>query len=499
MKNYIQSLEDEDVDKFVIVKSKLLYVGTDKKELEIANRLGIGGGVEGSDAGATVKEIQSIVDGVVELKDSFGGQLPANDTDKLDSLENTDSSKGIIGTRLFDRSDLNLVNGTWNILIEYDRENKETARYGTGYYWLKKDNEYTIGDETLNFKNDYVIDYKNKEFIVLSGRAVNWNVDATLGVSGAVFNLDPMSLANGEWQEGDDIDEVNNGKFQNFIVKNTDGTEVNTGIQKVGDVVYDKTNNSLNINKDSVNNPDGQTGYLRYNSGDLDFTNGFTFEFYGNFDEIYRKNVTGGGGGFALFTKTTSLRRQGYSRAFRCGCSGAGDKMWFAVYDISRDTFNTELFGTRGGRLYATAEEKRGFKENEDAYVTYVWQIYNPEESKRYKEENTELYNSKQGNFDEEMDDYYNNDEKVIDKILYYVNSELIGYGYFNHLDLIDGTRYWGGTDAKFYVGACNFWGDGQIYLMKGKCYTTRMYTKSMTPEQVKLNYDMTLKYRNSF
>ena len=32
LKKYIPSMEDEDLEKFVVIKSKLLYVGTDEKE-----------------------------------------------------------------------------------------------------------------------------------------------------------------------------------------------------------------------------------------------------------------------------------------------------------------------------------------------------------------------------------------------------------------------------------------------------------------------------------
>ena len=286
MKDYIPSLEDDYLDKFVIVKSKLLYVGTDEKELEVANRLGIRGSLSDEE---TVKEVQTIVDGVVGLKKDFKEQIPVNDTDKLDSVENSDSENGLVGTRLFSRSDLNLVNGTWNILIEYNKENKETARYGTGYYWLKKSDEekeyvYTIKGKEIKLKNDYVIDYKNGEFQMLSGRAVNWNVDATLGVTDDLpLNLDPVSLANGEWRVTTSQDSVTKTNYFDFIVRNSDETEINTGIQKAGDVEYDKENKSLKFNETSETNPDGEGGHLKLVKNGLDFSHGLTFEFYGKF------------------------------------------------------------------------------------------------------------------------------------------------------------------------------------------------------------------------
>ena len=290
MKKYIPSLEDKDLDNFVIVKSKLLYVGTDEKETKIISRLGIGGSSDSLDAGATVKEIQSIVDGVVDVSEENKEKVPTSDTDKLEEKEHLNDSEGLIGTRLFDRSSLNLTKGNWNILIEYDSGNKEIARYGSGYYWLRKGQKYTIKGEEIDFKNDYVINYKDGEFTVLSGRAVNWNVNATLGVPDEivdgrhtlVLNLDPMSLSNGEWKESEEIDEVNNQKFKNFIVKNTDNTEVNTGIQKAGDVEFDRENKALKFNEDMDNNPNGKGGYLRLKNDDVDFSNGFTFELYVN-------------------------------------------------------------------------------------------------------------------------------------------------------------------------------------------------------------------------
>ena len=103
------------------------------------------------------------------------------------------------------------------------------------------------------------------------------------------------------------------------------------------------------------------------------------------------------------------------------------------------------------------------------------------------------------GNFDEIMDEYYKENNQKLDKILYFVNAKLQGYGYFEDEFFIEGSKSWGIADADFYIGACNFFNDGEISLLKGKCYSTRMYTISLTPDQVKLNYDMTLKYRDSF
>ena len=215
MKKYVPSLEEQDLDNFVIVKSRLLYVGTDETELEIANRLGLGGG-DNSDSKATITEIQEIIDGVVELKDKF--------PDGNES-ENNDTKDGFIGTRLLDRQN-HLLDGSWNILIDY-KNNEETGRYENGY-WLEKGNTYIIDGKSLTFKNDYVVDYENKEFNVLSSERVNWNKDATLGVKDNIaLDLDPMSLASGDWRKSEESDTVNNVDFYDFY-----DNDKNTGIKK---------------------------------------------------------------------------------------------------------------------------------------------------------------------------------------------------------------------------------------------------------------------------
>ncbi|MBR2289109.1 MAG: hypothetical protein IJ867_00385, partial [Clostridia bacterium] len=238
--------------------------------------------------GAAVKEIQNIISGVVEIGGSGAKYtVPTDDSQLLDEPEHKDNADGLIGTRLFDRSGMNLINKTWNILIEYDKENNEVDRYGSGYYWLKKGETYVIDGETIEFKNDYVVDYAKSEYTVLSGRAVNWNEDSTLAVTeGLVLNVDPMSLADGEWInndtkktykeelaeaqaiEGDEARNealnVVNTTFYNFWVTNpVTGVSDDTYIQKTGDVVYDENTKSIKFNEDEVNNPDGEGGYLK--------------------------------------------------------------------------------------------------------------------------------------------------------------------------------------------------------------------------------------------
>ena len=310
MKKYIPSLGEQDLDNFVVVKSKLLYVGTDETERDVANRLGLGGG-DNSDSKATITEIQEIIDGVIDLKDEFP-----------DSSENgnNNTENGFIGTKLLDRQN-HLIDGSWNILIDY-KNNKETGRYENGY-WLEKGKTYIIDGKSLTFKNDYVVDYENREFNVLSSEKVNWNNGATLGVEDDIaLNLDPMSLANGTWEVSQDKDEVSGGIFYDFY-----NNGANTGIKKVGDVIYDDSDKSLNFNKIK----DSPNGYLELEKNGLDFQNGFTFEFFGSLSENASKSVFDSKeDSIGFFCKVDSLKDPHFTRSMRFGYQYWGTVCKFA-------------------------------------------------------------------------------------------------------------------------------------------------------------------------
>ena len=86
-----------------------------------------------------------------------------------------------------------------------------------------------------------------------------------------------------------------------------------------------------------------------------------------------------------------------------------------------------------------------------------------------------------------------------VDKLDFYLNSELIGFTYYGSDSYADGLKQWGAAECPFFLGVCPWDGDGILYYLKGLVYSTRLYTKPMTEDQVKNSYDMTLKYRSSF
>ena len=111
MKNYIQTLSDEDVDKFVIINGALGYIGEDTKEKEIAESLEINATMSGSGAEA-VEDIQNIVNKVITLKDSV--TVPTDDSMATPS--------GLAGIRLYDKTSQN--GDRWRIVIDYNNLNQ---------------------------------------------------------------------------------------------------------------------------------------------------------------------------------------------------------------------------------------------------------------------------------------------------------------------------------------------------------------------------------------
>ena len=347
IKKYIPNIEDRDIENFIIVKSKLLYIGTNESETSVAEKLGLGDIGSGfSDAKAVIEEVQAIVDGVLGLT-----------KDKE------------IGVKLVDRGS-HLIDGTWNILIDYDKNNEETGRYEGGYYWLKKGEKYKIDNKEIEFKNDYVVNYKTKEYSVLSERVVNWNQNNVLAVPEyengkkvLALNLDTLSFENGQWKKHENESEGTTGQeeFEDFYVKKEQGDEnysVNTGIQKTGDVVYDKNSGALKFNEDSEKNPKGEGGYIKLSkAGDdesVDFSNGFTFEIYFRFKDggyDFKNGTEKEDYSMGLFCRIPTLQSDIF-KALRFGFAKAPTGTAFTIAKFFSDS---KPYGSKEDQVWTSA------------------------------------------------------------------------------------------------------------------------------------------------
>lgn len=439
LKNYIQSMTSEDIDNFVVINGELAYIGNNEEEKTISDSLGVNSSMSGNNESA-VKDIQNIINKVIPIKDSV--EVPNDDTEI--------ASAELVGTRLYDKNSLN--GDRWKIVIDYNDFNQETGRYGSGYYLLKSGENYTINGESLSFSKDFIIDYKNGTMIGLTDKAIEWSLNSTLAVNdGLVLNIDPTNLADGNW----------------------------TGITKHGDVIYDNSSKALLFNEDTTNNPNGEGGYLELKRNDVDFSNGFTFEIYANLSRLKYDNNLG-------YTETKNM---GYF--CRTIAIGTDDEVALSMRFGNTDAktickFNTYSTWYGDGKNLNTisagdvkVNDECGYNENEDFYLTFVYRTYNEQKE------------------DENYDNYMK--ENKVDKVEYYINGNLFGYTYYGSDSYRNGLDTWNNSKCPFFIGVSPWYNNENLYYLKGKVYTTRLYTTSMTPEEVKSNMDMTQKYRASF
>lgn len=436
LKNYIQSITSEDIDNFAVINGKLEYIGNNEEEKEISDSLGVNSSMSGNNELA-VKDIQNIINKVIPIKDSV--EIPNDDNEIASTM--------LIGTRLYDKNSLN--GDRWKIVIDYDDFNQEIGRYGSGYYLLKSGENYTINGENLNFSKDFIIDYKNGTMIGLTDKAIEWSLNSTLAVNnGLVLNIDPTNLADGNW----------------------------TGITKHGDVVYDSSSKALFFNEDSINNPNGEGGYLELKRNDVDFSNGFTFEIYANLSRLMYNNKKESNieaNGFFCRIPNLNANRVMSMRFGLVSTKTIGKFTQPSSYSGKNSNLSTESTG----EIRISNFEK--FQENKNFYMTFIYRHYNDKKE------------------DENYDDYMKNNK--VDKVEVYVDGNLYGYTYYGSGSYNNGLNIWNNESCHFYLGVSPWYGDGNLYYLKGKVYTTRLYTTSMTPEEVKNNMEITQKYRSSF
>lgn len=435
MKTYISSLSDEDLDKFVILNGKLVYIGANELEKEVAESLNMDTSLSGD---SSITDIQKMADKILPITTTI--TLPEND--------NMPTPSGLIGTRLYDK---NAENGErWNIVIDYNESNQEIGRYGSKYYLVKAGN-YTVNGETVTISEDYIINYETQSIVGLSNNYVDWSLDSTLAVSeGLVLNIDPTNLANGEW----------------------------TGITKHGDVEYDATTKALKFNEDEVNNPNGEGGYLELTRSGVDFTDGFTFEIYANLSRLRYNNGIATQPCSGLFCRMPTLESN-FMKALRFGYATTPTICKF--YSSSSWNGTGSVISTNGGGdVYS---EDCGYDVGENFYLTFVYTAYDSTKSAEYQAIH----------YDEKMIN------EGIDKVEYYVNGELFGYTYYGHDSYQFGLETWNMDECPFFLGVSPWYGNGCLYYLKGSVYTCRLYTCSMTADEVSANRDMTERYRESF
>ncbi len=462
MKKYMKSMDEKDIDKFLVLNGKLMFIGNDDYERKIAEDAGIDTSL--SNGNFSVEDLKVLAGSVLSLGNEV--EVPVGD--------NGESPEELVGTRLYDKVPQN--EDKWDIVIEYNENNEKIKTHGTGYYYLKK-GSYTINGKSVTLENDYIIDYRNRKFYALENKYREWNIGSTIAVTkDLVLNTDPTN-------------------FEKYV--NEDGTlnekalKNEANIIKHGDVSYSKENKALLFNEDESSNPEGEGGYLELDGGDVDFSNGFTFEIYANFSRLIdrisatERYMCGG-----IFCRMPSLSSP-FLNSVRFGFltdTGIFDKnlAYFAIKVCNIGvSFNGYRMKSQAGWIMKPSDSIVMI--GEDVSISCTYQPFKSLSNLDILEDNS---------IKECLER-----EKITSGCLLRMYLNGMPYGWtINTLESFnDGLKTWNKDLGDIFIGVCPWDKDGSLHFLKGKVYSIRLYKSVISSEDVKSNYDFTLQYRNTF
>ena len=329
-------------------------------------------------------------------------------------------------------------------VIRVEDESGNITEYGTGYEYIEKG---TVVNG-IEMKYPWILNQKTGEAIEIKEEnktEVNGSAGVAVVGEDLRLNLDAVSLNSNSWSNGVKVHE---------------------------DVKYDDTEKCLKFNESSTNQS-GEGGYIELQKAG-DFSNGFTFEMYMNLSRILYNNKKVANNFSGLFCKMPSLSSTcTLSMRFGYTHDNAICKFcWNSSY--CDNDFN---LGVVNGGVY-TLNDNPGYKVGEDTYLTFVYKVYDEEKVKTDEEWKTK------------------SKDKKVDKIEYYINGKLYGYTYYGSDSYEAGCKIWNNDSCPLFIGVCPWSGDNCLYYLKGKVYATRLYTRDLTKDEVKANYDAAINSR---
>lgn len=362
-------------------------------------------------------------------------------------MENTSIE---LGENLYDKT---VENGAiWHLIIE----NESNKEYGTGWNYIKKGTN--LGRNAIS-QYSWVINTQTGEMIKLEeGKYTELSYEESLGVKdGIILNLD-STIIDGEKEKS--IEEIQKQLGSNVELKGfNNGNTSESGL----------SNASFNL--------DGEDDYIQieYDSEEQKkklAENGFTFEFYG---------ILNNGNSYDESTEERKLLDYCDKGLF---CYWDGNKMkfpgfrCFMVYGIENENrINWSIGTAKGNSDYMQSEKNKHiiiYPQNIDINkVVYISIILDC--SQTYQE-------------DEDGSHY---------KQILYINGKKVCEGRFNKANWEDfvNNRI---NDLKYFnIGRCSSGTQGYWHYSKMNAYTLRLYSKALTDEEVKLNYDKTVAYHN--
>lgn len=357
-----------------------------------------------------------------------------------------ENSKYLIGTQLYDKT---MENSTiWDIIITKNPE----FTYGTDWRYIGKNIEIEDYGKT---KLEWVVNYETGEVIKLE-EYTRLTHDIQLGATdGLIFNVDPSIL------EGADIEEVKNGNTsilgKNVELINFDWNE-NSGLT------------SKQFNFDGVNDYI-KIKYDNKAEKDLLAQRGYTFEYYGRINDgtSFDNNIQ------------QVIDNVNYKGVF-CYWNGDENKQADFRFGIANLTKGLYLRWNASGLKNAFSDYSG--KGNE-------WNIRYPINNFKYGDEiyyTITLDTTKE--IEKDGEKYY--------KAILYLNGEKLYEGNYNKKQWDNYTSKYLERDKYFCIGRSSMTGSGYWHYPKLNVYTSRLYSKALTPEEVKDNYDKSVAYHEN-
>lgn len=372
----------------------------------------------------------------------------------LQEGKNKNKNKSI-GKPLYSQSRENST--IWDVIV-LDDSNKTT--YGTRWNYISKNTEIKdYGSTKYNwvFNDDtgeviFLEDTKFKEYNHKMNLAVN---DETL-----IFNMDSSNMTSNISTWGDNITlYYYDDETYNTIEKRTEAYEIEKEYTSVTEFSgYDRQVSS-NINEYYENNAFkfGGNNYIEiYDTNGFDFTKGLTFEFYGKINDgtfsTSNNNIVGLLGLWTGEYKIMCPTRFWYKK-------NSQEIGYGLIYGRSPDIQTGIWSGTPSyWNQFHTIDNLM----NNDNYLTIVFE---PE-----------------------------SESSVIQRI--YLNGSLLDEGWFNP----EGYKKFNelcGNYKYIQLGRVNYDYESNWCYAKGICYTSRIYNRALTDEEVLDNYTTTTTYRS--
>ena len=258
VKNYIPSLEENDIGRFAVIGGELYYLGNDELSKKAAKN-----------------QKMEVMDSGAETEASVASRIEEKAIDSIVKSRGKDAFKYTDEKGEQQLGGIELVNKTyenkdkWKVVSEVEN-NKVKNTYGNGWYYVPRNTEIEgIGKA----KKDYIINYnENKKIEFNEDIHTLMGFDKTMAVKDhLLFNIDPSVIES--YTTSKEIGEIaNNIKFFGYDGNGSD----------VQDVEVDKENLKGAFTNSSFVF-DGKNDYITFDyDNNNGFSDGIVFEFYGN-------------------------------------------------------------------------------------------------------------------------------------------------------------------------------------------------------------------------